>query len=361
MSHRQPFAKARPGARPVRVLLIDDSPTMRRLIALSLARDPRIEVVGGAGGAAEALERIASLRPDALTLDVEMPGTSGLDLLEQLMRERPMPVVMVSSATQAGSHAAVTALALGAVDCVAKPKSYMEEDCFAGLADKLVVAAAANLGAPRCHWTGRATRAPPPAQDFDWNGSIVLIGASTGGIEAVGRVLSGFPADGPPTVVIQHMPEGFLASFAARLQGGVAPEVVLAREGLPLRRGRVAIAPGGAHHLGIAASAEGPVCRLLAQPRRNGHCPSVDVTFESALTLAPAVVAALLTGMGRDGVAGLARLRQAGAACLAQDRESAVVWGMPGAAWTSGAAGELVGLDAMAGRLLALTSRRARG
>jgi len=357
----------RTAGRPVRVLLIDDSPTMRRLIALSLARDPRVEVVGQAGDAAEARAQIKALNPDVLTLDVEMPGLSGLDFLERLMRMRPTPVVMVSTETHRGSAAAVAALALGAVDCFGKPRSYTGAADFAGLADMLVTAARANIaGAARRPTGPRAPGAPPGTMrgaagegPFHWNGRLLLIGASTGGVEAIERVLAGFPADCPPTAIVQHMPEGFLASFAQRLDSIVAPRVTLARDGLALARGQIVIAPGGDHHL-VFDGLRTPVCRLLAAERRNGHRPSVDMAFESAAPFAQSVVAVLLTGMGRDGVAGMHGLRAAGARTLAQDADSSVVWGMPGAAWDCGAAEELVGLDAMGERLLALTGRARR-
>lgn len=343
-------------ATPIRVLLVDDSATMRKLIRLALARDPRLEVVGEAADAEQARDRILALNPDVLTLDVEMPGMSGLRFLERLMWLWPMPVVMVSSTTRAGSAAAVEALSLGAVDCVGKPAAAAEGRVFADLADKLVAAAGANLipRAPAAAPGGGAQGALPAGRG--WNGSVLLVGASTGGVEALERLLRRFPPDCPPTVIVQHMPDSFLASFAARLDAAIAPSVARAADGMALRQGCVVLAPGGGRHLQLQAGPL-PVCRLQPGEKRNGHRPSVDVTFESALFMAPQVVGALLTGMGRDGADGLLALRRQGAATLAQDAGSSVIWGMPRAAWENGGAEALVPIDQMAAAMLDRAAR----
>lgn len=346
--------------RPVRVLLVDDSVTMRKLLRLALCGDPRVEVVGEASDAQQARDRILALNPDVLTLDVEMPGMSGLHFLERLMWLRPMPVVMVSSSTQGGSAAAVAALSLGAVDCVSKPGGTSGGEAFAGLAEKLVMAAGANVAtrssAPACPLPAGAV-CPRPAGVGRTNGRVLMIGASTGGVDALERVLRAFPVDCPPTIIVQHMPDSFLASFASRLDASMAPRVRRAADGTALAEGLVLLAPGGDRHLALDGG-RSPVCRLLPGDRRNGHRPSVDVTFESALFMAPQVVAALLTGMGRDGAEGLLALRRRGAATLAQDEESSVIWGMPRAAWENGGAEALLPIDQMAAALLERAGRR---
>lgn len=332
--------------RPIRVLIVDDSQTIRQLIRLRLSADPRLLVVGEAADAFDAREKVKQLNPDVLTLDVEMPGMSGLDFLERLMRLRPMPVIMVSSETQKGSQAALEALSLGAVDCIGKPTSPTGADSFAALADLLCMAAKARLRTAG----GKDIAAPPPT-DFRWNGRYVLIGSSTGGVDALETVLSGFPADCPPTVITQHMPASFLASFAARLDQRIAPRLSLAQDGSRLEPGRIFLAPGGDVHLGIAPGPV-PTCRLLATEKRSGHRPSVDVLFGSAVPMAARVVAVMLTGMGRDGAEEMLNLRQGGSRCMAQDEASCVVYGMPRAAMENGAAEMAVPLARISSRIM---------
>lgn len=337
-----------------RVLIVDDSPTIRRLIRARLATDPRLVVVGEAADAYEAREKIKALQPDVLTLDVEMPRMSGLEFLEKLMRLRPMPVVMISTLTHKGAKAALEALSLGAVDCIGKPAGPEAHGGFGDLADTLVMAAGARLRDP----------GPRPAigqgVDFHWNGRVVLVGSSTGGVDALETVLAGYPANCPPTLITQHMPEGFLASFAQRLAGRIAPRMSLAKDGAPLLQGHVYLAPGGETHLTVRA-AEPPVCRLISGDKRSGHRPSVDVLFESAVPIANRVISVLLTGMGRDGAEGMAALRRGGAHCLAQDEVSCVVFGMPRAALENGAAEAAVPLTRMASEILRLAGRRPKG
>lgn len=316
---------------PKRVLIVDDSLTIRQLIRAAVAQDPRLVVVGEAADPFDARDKIKALAPDVLTLDVEMPRMNGLAFLEKIMRLRPMPVIMVSTETHRGSAAALEALSLGAVECIGKPRFSTSDDAFGALADLLVAAADARLRVP-----GKQALAPP-ATNFEWNGKYVLIGSSTGGVDALETVLSTYPKTCPPTLITQHMPESFLASFAHRLAGKVAPRVELARDGAPLLPGHVYLAPGGASHLAVAPG-EPPLCRLLASGKRNGHRPSVEVLFASAVPLASRVVAVMLTGMGRDGAEAMLALRQAGAGCLAQDEASCVVFGMPRAALELGAA-----------------------
>ncbi|SOB98736.1 protein-glutamate methylesterase/protein-glutamine glutaminase [Rhodobacter maris] len=338
---------------PKRVLIVDDSPTIRALLRTMLAQDPRLTVVGEACDPFDAREKIKVLLPDVLTLDVEMPRMNGLEFLEKLMRLRPMPVVMISTETQKGSAAALEALSLGAVECIGKPSFDRLSDTFANLADLLVAAAGARL-------RGAETRARvAPATDFNWNGKIVLVGSSTGGVDALETLLSGYPRNCPPTLITQHMPEGFLASFARRLDTNMLPQVELARDGVLLAPGHVYLAPGGDYHLAVAGH-EAPKCRLVASDKRNGHRPSVEVLFDSAVPLANRVVSVMLTGMGKDGAEAMVRLRRAGARCLAQDEATCVVFGMPRAAIELGAAERAVSIGSMSRAVLDLCSGNGR-
>ncbi len=339
---------ALPGARAIRLLTVDDSATMRSLIRHALTGDRRIQIVGEAGDAVEARELIKALNPDILTLDVEMPGMDGLSFLGHLMRLRPMPVVMISAETWRGAGKALDALALGAVDCVGKPAG--GEPGFNGLGDRIVAAARARL-TPR----PGATQAPAPTDGYRWNGRHVLIGASTGGVEALESLLAALPENGPPVLISQHMPAVFLERFATRLNVRSRLRVKLAGDGMPIRPGHAFLAPGGRTHLTLTPG-DRPECRLREAAAGRGYCPSVDEMFLSALPVAERSVAVLLTGMGRDGAEGMRRLRRAGAQCLAQDAESSVIFGMPRAALANGGAQEAVALGDMAARILALTA-----
>ncbi|WP_220185062.1 chemotaxis-specific protein-glutamate methyltransferase CheB [Paracoccus sp. S1E-3] len=343
--------------KPIRVLVVDDSATMRRLITMRLRSDLRIEVVGEASDAAEARAAISSLSPDVLTLDVEMPGQSGLDFLRELMRLRPLPVVMVSSETQKGSAAAIEALCRGAVECVGKPRMGEAANAFADLPTLVVGASSANL---RKRGPAPAGPIAMPARPFRWNNKIVLIGSSTGGVDALETIISGMPANCPPMLITQHMPASFLASFAQRMNMRYAPHVVLAENNAPIVQGTIQLAPGGDHHLAMMPGLR-PRAALIASEKVSSHRPSVDVLFDSALGMAERIVAAILTGMGADGALGMLNLRRAGATCLAQDEASSVVWGMPRMAWCNGGAEKLVPLNGMAAELLAATERGLRG
>ncbi len=335
-----------------RVVIVDDSPTMRAMIGTALREDGRFDVVGEAGDPYEAREVIRRTDPDVLTLDVEMPRMDGISFLEKIMRLRPMPVVMFSSETHQGSRAAVEALSLGAVDALGKPTAAAPET-LAALAERVFVAAGASVGAPA------PPRPAPPAAAHVWNGRVVLVGASTGGVDALERVLGGLPADGPPVLITQHMPEGFLASFAERLQTQVAPEVGLARPGAPVAPGRIWLAPGGESHLVLEGAPGRFRCGLVTGEKVSGHRPSVDVLFRSALVQARHSVAVLLTGMGRDGAEGMAALRASGAHTIGQDADSCVVYGMPRVAAELGGVAETRPLDSIAAAVLRATARRA--
>jgi two-component system chemotaxis response regulator CheB len=337
-----------------RVLVVDDSATMRGLITLALRRDPEIEVVGGAADPMQARAAIKALNPDVITLDVEMPGMSGIEFLEKLMRLRPTPVVMVSTLTQKGASATLEALALGAIDCVGKPSGADLAQGFSDLAAKVKAAAKARV---RPNSTAPAA---PVRADFRGNGMLVAIGASTGGVEALLTLLGSFPKNCPATVITQHMPPNFTRTFAERLNRVCQPEVVEAYDGAPVEAGKVYIARGGSAHLTLAGR-DGSICRLMEDPLINGHRPSVDVLFRSvATTRRDRAVGVILTGMGKDGAEGLLAMRQAGARTLGQDEASCVVYGMPKAAQTIGAVEREASITALAGLVLDACDMRTR-
>jgi two-component system chemotaxis response regulator CheB len=316
----------------IRVLVVDDSSTMRQLVTRALQADGGIEVAGTAASALEARELIKQLNPDVMTLDVEMPEMDGLSFLERVMRLRPMPVVMVSTLTAQGTETAISALALGAVDCVVKP-SAANPNSFDELPAKVKVAAKVKRRPPAPE--------PEPAQGFRGtyqpSDKVIAIGSSTGGVEALIAVLTRFPANCAPTVITQHMPPVFTRNLAQRLDRMCAPQVLEATHGAPLKAGTVYVAPGGEQHLEVSGS--GQTCVLKPGGPVNGHCPSVDRLFMSvARHIGPRAVGALLTGMGRDGAQGLLDMRRAGARTYAQDEASSVVYGMPRAAVEIGAA-----------------------
>ncbi|PCD76928.1 chemotaxis response regulator protein-glutamate methylesterase [Pseudothioclava arenosa] len=330
----------------VRVLIVDDSPTIRRLIRARLAPDPRLVVVGEAEDPYQARDLIKALNPDVLTLDVEMPRMSGLAFLEKLMRLRPMPVVMISTETHRGSAAALEALSLGAIECIGKPAGGVTPSTFAQLPELLVAASEVKF---------RDRERPqhyPPENGYVPNGKFLLLGSSTGGVDALETILGAFPENCPPTLITQHMPASFLASFAGRLDKRFRPRVCLGTHCAQLTPGTVYLAPGGAYHL--ALSQGGPLqCCLVSGDKVSGHRPSVDVLFKSAIPHAARAVAVLLTGMGRDGAEGLLRLREAGGHCAAQDKATSIVYGMPRVAKERGAAEVVLPLERVAEHVLA--------
>ena len=332
----------------IRVLIVDDSATMRAMIARVLQQAGGITVVGQACDPVEARQAIKTLNPDVVTLDVEMPGGNGLDFLERLMRLRPLPVVMISSLTRSGAEATLRALELGAVECVAKPR-LGEGAGFDRLADIVRAAKSARLRPLR------NAPPPPPFGGFATTRTMLAIGASTGGVEALLAILSGFPENCPPTVITQHMPAAFTPSYAKRLDRSCAATVDEAWDGAPLEPGRVYLAPGGVAHLEVGGSKAGPWhCRLSDTAAVNGHRPSVDVLFASvAATAGARSVGVILTGMGRDGAKGLLAMRQAGARTLGQDEASCVVYGMPRVAFEIGAVQAQVPVHAAVAAMLA--------
>ena len=343
----------------IKVLVVDDSALIREVLARTLARDGDIVVVGTAEDPIDAREKIKSLNPDVITLDIEMPNMNGLAFLDKLMRLRPLPVVMVSTLTTKGASETLLALELGAVDFVAKPNAELSGgiDAFGeNLRHKVRAAAHADvqgrsLRAPAPHVPVRTAAAPP--------GALVAIGASTGGVEAIRVVLGNMPAASPPIVIAQHMPRGFTSRFAARLEELTELTVVEAADRMPLEPGHAYVARGD-HHLRVERSSGQLKCRVTQDDIASGHRPSVDVLFESvARTIGPMAVGAILTGMGRDGARGLKTMRQAGCYTVGQSPSSALVYGMPRVAFEEGALAEQAPLEEIAAKLaMALTRLR---
>jgi two-component system chemotaxis response regulator CheB len=347
----------------IRVLVVDDSATMRSLITRFLQVDPDIEVVGHAGDPLEARELIKQLSPDVITLDVEMPNMSGIDFLEKIMRLRPTPVIMISNQTSAGTNVAVQALELGAIDCVGKPTTG-SGNTFEELPAKVKAAATAHVHrlVRRAAAVSEMSSSTRPAEIYRGNGKIVAIGSSTGGVEALIKIISEFPKDCPPTVVTQHMPPMFTKSLAARMDRICAPHVSEATDGAVLMPGHVYIAPGGESHLEVARSGNTMRCRLRQGPAVNGHRPSVDVLFASvAKHMGVNAIGVILTGMGRDGAASLLAMREAGARTLGQDESSCIVYGMPKVAFEIGAVQKQLPLDKIGREILEATRMSLEG
>ncbi len=335
----------------IRVLVVDDSAVVQRVLTLELNRDAAIEVVGTAIDPYAAREAIAKLRPDVLTLDINMPRMDGITFLEKLMHFHPLPVVVVSSLTPRNSALAMRALALGAVEVISKDGSALTDKQH-GLRAAILRAAQARIGSD----VPASRTVSDAAGSARSNATIIAIGASTGGPRAVETVLRQMPEDSPPIVVVQHMPASFTGPFAARLNS-VAPVCVREAEAqMPLLAGTAWIAPGHSHLL-VQRGASGLIMQLSTAPPHNYHRPSVDTLFESLATAMKGggerAVAALLTGMGEDGARGLLALRRAGAYTIAQDEDSSVVFGMPRAAIEMGAAEAVVPLAEIGNAILA--------
>jgi len=352
-----------PKKKRVRVLIVDDSALVREMLTGILGADPEIEVVGTAPDPIVAREKIKALNPDVITLDVEMPHMNGIDFLEKIMRLRPMPVVMISTLTQEGADTTLRALELGAVDYVAKPTQRLSESFGAlkeAICSKVKMAASARVrgaGTARRPVAARAASAasggavpdsPATARHLD----AIAIGASTGGVEALGEVLAAIPPGSPGILIVQHMPGNFTGRFAARLDSNLPLKVAEAQDGDAVLPGSVYIAPGG-RHLALAREAGGKlVCRITEGPAESGHVPSIDHLFRSMAVLGARGVGALLTGMGRDGAAGLKVMRDAGAFTIAQDAATSVVYGMPRVAVELDAAAAILPLSRIANAML---------
>jgi two-component system chemotaxis response regulator CheB len=318
---------------PVRVLIVDDSASMRAALKRTLSADPQIEVVGLAPEPNAARAMIKDLNPDVLTLDIEMPGMDGFSFLERIMRLRPMPVVMCSTLTARGADATIEALRLGAVDCVAKPTGNPLEIALDAARLCATVKAAARSSVRRAPESIVPIKPSAPGSLRD---VVIAIGASTGGVEALFSILKALPTDCPPVLVVQHMPAAFTQGFSQRLNKECGLHVVEAQDGCPIARGTVYIAPGGQTHMELAGGVHGRIKLRPTEPC-SGHRPSVDVLFRSISELGAAAVGVMLTGMGSDGAEGMLAMRRAGARTLGQNKETCVVYGMPRAALALGA------------------------
>jgi two-component system, chemotaxis family, protein-glutamate methylesterase/glutaminase len=326
----------------IRVLIVDDSAIVRKLLAEALAGEPDIEIAGTAPDPYVARDKILSLRPDVLTLDIEMPRMDGVTFLRKLMRFHPMPVIVISSLAQPSCRIAVEALELGAVEVLAKPGGpYSIGELRHALGAKVRAAAAARLR-PRVQPSTPPPAGTPTALPPD---TVIAIGASTGGTEAIAAVLSRLPASTPATLIAQHIPPQFSRAFAQRLDKLCGMEVREAVDGEPVRPGVVLVAPGD-YHLLLRRSATGYYASVKGGPRVCYQRPSVDVLFQSVAESAGGrAIGALLTGMGNDGAQGLLRMRRAGARTIAQDEATCVVFGMPREAIALGAAASVLPLD----------------
>ena len=338
--------------RRIRVLIVDDSALVRKLVSDALKADPEIEVVGTAVDPDAAKDKINALKPDVITLDIEMPRMDGLTFLKIIMEQRPLPVIIMSSLTQRGSHYALDALRLGAFDVLAKPGGPFS---FGELGPQLIARIKATAGARlRTSATAAAaaaatektgSRSPAP-RSAGSNRDIILRGASTGGTEALREILSRLPANLPGIAVVQHIPPIFSKTFADRLNEQCELEVREAADGDRVTRGVALIAPGN-FHLVLHWATDHYYVRVVGGPPVWHQRPAVDLLFKSAVDCgaAPHALAGILTGMGRDGADGLLRLRERGAHTFAQDEASSVVYGMPRAAWENGAAQRQIPLD----------------
>ncbi len=347
----------------IKVLIVDDSALIRQLLTSILSASNDIEVVGSAPDPLVAREKIKKLNPDVLTLDIEMPRMDGLSFLEKLMRLRPMPVVMISSLTEKGAEATLKAMSLGAVDFIPKPKidicsgleSYAEE-----IVAKVLMAAKSETHLsrqqPTVEKTSQTTESVMESQPMAYSGNpkIIAIGASTGGTEALKALISQLPATMPAILISQHLPAAFSQSFARHVNDVARMNVCIAEDNQLIEAGNVYIAPGD-RHLEIVNHGAEYRCRLNDGPAVNRHKPSVDVMFESvALNVGKNAIGVMLTGMGADGARAMKQMKQCGATNIVQDKETSVVWGMPGEAYKLGASDFVLPLDEIARQIMAL-------
>ncbi len=347
----------------IRVLVVDDSALVRNILSQGLSIDPGIEVVGTASDPYIARDKIVELQPDVLTLDVEMPRMDGVAFLRKLMPQYPIPTVMVSSLTQRGKQITIDALDAGAVDFVSKPTSNIAAGLNAMLMElraKVKIASTANVS----HWKGRRPSPPPQTAPraskalSESTNKVIAIGASTGGTEAIRRVVEELPATTPGVVIVQHMPAGFTKMFADRLNQLCQMQVKEAEDGDRVRSGLILIAAGGMQ-MKVVRSGGFYQVRCGGTEKVSGHCPSVDVLMHSvAQQVGSNAVAAMLTGMGQDGAEGMLAMKTGGARCIAQDEASSVVFGMPKVAYEKGGAERLVPLERVAPALLGLLTEK---
>ncbi len=365
--------------KPIRVLIVDDSALVRKMLKEMLSSDPEIEVIGVAFDPFDAREKIKELHPDVLTLDVEMPKMDGVTFLRNLMRLHPLPVVMVSTLTEKGADVTFEAMDLGAVDFVTKPKinlvntfeNYTHEICskvkVASKVKKSLLETqynryVANLASPPVVAQTKPQKLQTPLGSEPQktkavkSNKIIALGASTGGTEAIKEVLMRLPANTPPIVITQHIPATFSLPFAKRMNTVSEMTVFHAKDGQPILPGNVYIAPGD-KHLRVVKEGGGYVCRLDDGPPVNRHKPAVDVMFRSVTqNVAQNAICVLLTGMGADGAVGMKEMKAVKASTIAQDEKSSVVWGMPGEAVKLGAADYVLSLNQIPEKILELAS-----
>ncbi|TRW94350.1 protein-glutamate methylesterase/protein-glutamine glutaminase [Candidatus Methylobacter oryzae] len=360
----------------IRVLVIDDSALIRKILTEVLSSSPDIEVVGAAADPLIAREMIKQLNPDVLTLDIEMPHMDGITFLSNLMRLRPTPVVMISTLTEHGAEATLNALSLGAVDFIAKPKvdvvntlnEYADE-----IISKVIVAAQAKVGNVYNRVAKPKTPAAPPVTEISEKHSvdvilkaapvkthisptnkIIALGASTGGTEAIKTVVKGFPADTPPILITQHLPAAFSESFVRHIDLATEMSACIPKHGQTVESGHIYLSPGDKHMLVIREGGK-YIIQLSDGLPVNRHKPAVDVLFRSVAQCAGGnAVGVLLTGMGADGAMGMKEMHDAGAKTVIQDEQSSVVWGMPGAAFKLGCTDYVVSLDEVSHKVLSL-------
>ncbi len=340
-------------SRKTRVLVVDDSAIVRKVFSEKLSQDPEIEVVGTAIDPYIARDKIAELQPDVLTLDVEMPRMDGITFLKKLMAHYPMPVIIVSSLTEEGGELAMEALEAGAVDVMCKPgSSYSVGDMAIDLIEKVKGAARVRPSALKARNSTAGEKVSGSALTRTTN-KIIAIGTSTGGTEALRQVLPSLPRNAPGIMVVQHMPEKFTTSFAESLDKICDLNVTEAKDGDSVAPGRVLLAPGN-FHLTLRRSGARYFASVKEGPRVSRHRPSVDVLFNSVAKVAGRnAVGVIMTGMGKDGAAGLLEMRSAGARTIAQDEASCVVYGMPRMAFEMGAVDDVVSLEKIASRIVA--------
>jgi two-component system chemotaxis response regulator CheB len=333
-----------------RVLVVDDSALVRKLLTAILSGDPELDVVGTASDPYDAREKIKALSPDVVTLDVEMPKMDGLTFLRNLMRLRPMPVVMVSSLTERNADVTIAALEAGAIDYVGKPKLGVAEGLQA-MADELCLKVKTAAHARVRARVEPLPSVPKGAPQYQTTDRVIAIGASTGGTEALAELLAVLPPTSPAVLITQHIPQQFSARFAERLNRHSALSVCEATDGAAVLLGHAYVARGD-YHLRLERSGAKYYCRVSQDEVINRHRPAVDALFHSVANQAGAnAIGIILTGMGADGADGLLAMRSAGALTVAQDRETSVVWGMPGEAVKRGAAAETLALPQIAPRI----------
>ncbi len=344
----------------IKVLIIDDSVLIRKMLSEILNSSPEIEVVGTAADPLIARDLIKQLNPDVLTLDIEMPNMDGITFLRNLMRLRPTPVVMISTLTEKGAGVTLEALTLGAVDFIAKPKVdvlntltlYAEE-----IIAKVKMAAKANIG-------NSFTRVVKPAETLNKaeslkrplasSSKIIALGASTGGTEAIKVVAKGLPANTPAVIITQHLPAAFSESFVRHIDSITEMTACIPKQGQTVEAGHIYLAPGD-RHMEIVKEGTRYSIKLLDTEPVNRHKPAVDVMFRSVVRSAGSnAIAVLLTGMGADGAAGMKEMHESGAKTVIQDEQSSVVWGMPGAAYKLGCADYILPLEEIANKILSL-------